>query len=100
MQYEVVLEIIIAVFAVYGIYSAIRTLAEAMFRSKNIVVALEIKTNEDASELDYLLSEAREAFTVRGVRGRIIVLLSRRFEYNQEVREIIEGSNAEIVIVD
>ena len=100
MQYEVVLEIIVAIFAVYGIYSAVRVVAEAFFRSKNIVVALEIKTNEDASELDYLLSEAREAFTVRGARGRIIVLLSRRFEYDSEVREIIESNNAEMIIVD
>lgn len=100
MQYEVILEIIVALFAVFGAYTAIRTLAEAIFRSKNILVALEIKSNEDANDIDFLLREARHSFTVRGARGRVVVLLSSRFEHNEAVREIIEKERAECIIID
>lgn len=100
MQYEVILEITVALFAVFGAYTAIRTVAEAIFRSKNILVALEIKTNEDANDIEFLLREARDSFTVRGARGRVVVLLASRFEYNEELREIIDCEGAEVIIVE
>ena len=61
--------------SVFGAYCAIKTLAEALFSSDRITVALEILDRQDADELDMLLCEAQSTSLRRG-RTRVVVLLS------------------------
>ena len=75
MFFEALWRVAVALFAAFGLYCALRMLAESLFASDRIAVAIEIETRGDARDLDMLLHEARVLFGRR--RGmRIVVLLS------------------------
>ena len=75
MFFDLFLRIVLLACAVFGAYCAIKTLAEALFSSDRITVALEIRDVQDVDELDMLLCEAQSTSLRRG-HTRVVVLLS------------------------
>ena len=67
--------IAVLAFSVFGAYCAIKTVAEALFASDRITVALELRERQDADDLDMLLQEAQSTSLRKG-RTRVVVLLS------------------------
>lgn len=75
MFFRMMIEVAVAMFAAYGIYCALKVMAELLFPSDRIAVAIEIRTQADAEDLDMLLYDARATVWRRG-RARTVVLLS------------------------
>ena len=65
---------VISVFAVFGLYCAMRTVVGLLFPSQQISVAVEVRNKGDAENLDILLQEAAESSLQRG--AHLVVLLS------------------------
>lgn len=69
-----VAEIFLALFAVFGLYAAVRLLAILLFSPQGLGVVLEFAEKPSEEELAAALYRAREGFLVRGT-GRLVVLL-------------------------
>lgn len=65
MEYPVWIQVIIALFAVFGVYAMLRVLAEAIFTSGNIGVAVHVRTGADVLLLEEMLKEAADTVSVR-----------------------------------
>lgn len=72
--WKMVLELSVTLLAVYGVACAARTVTEWLFPQKNLAMAIEIRTEQDAQNLDVLLFEASASVMRRG-RSRMIVLI-------------------------
>ena len=68
-------EIVVALFAVVGFYCVVKIGLEWLFYPRNIVVAVEVNTREDADMLDVLLHEAESA-SFRKCNRRTVVLIA------------------------
>ncbi len=73
MYFEIAMASAVALFFVYGLICAVRTLLSWVDGERRISVAVEVMTAQDAEELDMLLGTAA-ASSRRGVR--LTVLLS------------------------
>ena len=108
MFFEMLWRVGVALFAAFGLYCALRMLAEAMFSSDRIAVAIEVETHADAEALDMLLHEARVVFgRQRGMR--LIVLMSAALmdgtlgtdmELSPACEEILARYGAECYLMD
>ena len=65
MNYPIWVQILIAVFAVFGVYSVLRIFAELFFSADNIGIAVHVRTEADVILLDGLLREASDTGAVR-----------------------------------
>lgn len=65
MEYPVWIQVIIALFAVFGVYAMLRVLAETLFTSGNIGVAVHIRTGADVLLLEGMLKEAADTVSFR-----------------------------------
>lgn len=74
MYFEVVVEVILALFAVFGFYSAAGMAVEAIFKSDRCAVAVEIQSPEDLNNLDLLLHDAVNGFV--GFRPRRLIVIA------------------------
>ena len=69
------MEILVAFFAVLGFYDMIRWIAQRLFGSKHLMVAIEILTQRDAESAELLIRDAlSQYFTLPS--ARLIVLTS------------------------
>ena len=59
MELTVMTACAVALFAVFGFFCAVRVVADLLFPSKRISVAVEVWTREDAEALDMMLREAK-----------------------------------------
>lgn len=74
MHYEIWMASAMALFAVFGLISAVRMLSEWLFGNGRLSVAVEVRDKQDAEALDMLLEDAARAAFARGVAP--VVLLS------------------------
>ena len=70
------LEIIVAFFSIIGIYSTWRMISQRIFGDKNLIVAVEIYSAEDAQRADAIIREALDVFLA--LRSQRIVILTSR----------------------
>ena len=94
--------------AVFGAFSAVVLLCEWLFSSQQVVVAVELRTREDAASLALLLDEAEHTALRRG-RRRIVVLVSQNLmdgtlgigtELHESVMEMIDGYDADCYLIE
>ena len=82
----------------FGFYAALRLLVAFFASPANLSVALEIRSAEDAENIDCLLSAARENFYLR--RGdALVVLLDATLSEDAELMEKLKKRNATIHFV-
>ena len=75
MFWKMVLEIGVALFAVYGVACAFRAITEWIFPQKNLAMAIKLMNEQDAHNLDVLLFEASTSLVRRG-GSKLVVLIS------------------------
>ena len=76
MLFYFILEATVALLAGYGFYCALRAFANLLGVPRQLMVAIEVQTKEDADMLDVLLHEAYSAFFQKK-RARVVVLFSQ-----------------------
>lgn len=108
MFFRLLIEVAVAMFAAFGVYCALHAMAELLFPTHQIAVAVEIATPEDAENLDALLYDAKRMFRRRGGM-RTVVLLSadlmdgrvgRGEELFDEYDELLDRYGAECYLID
>lgn len=72
-------EIVISLFAVFGLYAAVRFFCACALVSKELVVSLEINSSVGAEEAAFLFCRARE-YTPLPRHDRIVVLVHEDVE--------------------
>ena len=97
MCFEVVLPIIVALFAVFGVYSLLALIGETWFGSDNIAVSVEVDTSEVASNLEGYLREARRRPLSHS--GGVTVLI-RREHATQALTRMLRRRHIRYYIVD
>ena len=87
MYFRIAAEVILAIFAVFGLYSAVRIFAQKFFSDKRIFLAIEIKTEDDVLLAEGLIKEALGIYYLLP-SARIAVLASKELEKNTELVEL------------
>ena len=90
MCFEVILPIVVALFAVFGLFCLFSLIGDTWYGSDNISVCLLVDTVEVADHLDVYLREASRKPLSRG--GGITVLIQKRFANEHLLRKIRERS--------
>ena len=76
MYFRLVMEILVAFFAVLGFYGMIRWIAQRLFGSRHLMIAMEILTQRDAESAELLIRDAlSQYFTLPS--ARVIVLTTK-----------------------
>lgn len=86
MCFEVVFQILCAVFVVFGIYALIFLVSETWFGSDNIAVCIEVDTNEVAENMEKYLKEAFRKPCSRS--GGVFVVVHRRYASESLLRKL------------
>ncbi len=73
MYWSVIIGVSVAMFAVFGFCSAVRTVMGMLFPNRRISVAIEVMDARDAADLEFLLEEAASCVVNRGVRPVVLV---------------------------
>lgn len=108
MFFELVMQILVALFAVFGFCCTVHIFSELLFSPEQIAVAIEVRESKDAEMLDALLCEARSLFLRKG-RARLVVLLSAELmdgtvgegeDLLPDYQETIDRWGAECYLID
>ena len=83
MNTGVIVDVLLAVFAVFGLYALARMALSALFGPRDVCVAVEIRTPQQAADARFLIFRAQERFFLHG--GRVVVLLSPRAAEDTEL---------------
>ena len=89
MYLTLIAEIILAVFAVFGIYAMIRLFVTSCLSSSRVSVAIEIREGTEPEDLASLLEEARERMPFCG-RCRLVALIEPRMCENTTLLKALE----------
>ncbi len=93
------IEIIAALFAVFGVYCATRLAAQKIFGTENIILAVTLKDKNDAIDAEMLIREALGSFLVTS-SCRVAVLLTEELATDTDLMSAIRKYGAEYYIVD
>lgn len=102
------LQIIFWTLAIFGAACAIVILCEWLFASRQVVVAVELRTREDAAALEILLEEAEHTAIRRG-GTRTVVLISQSLmdgtlgvgeELFESARELLDRYDADCYLIE
>ena len=93
---QIIIEIIVAVFAVLGFYSIFGMAADAIFCPDNSLIAIEIRDTNDIEDLDLLLQNA----ACGACRGKIVVIVDEAVFSEIAVRggKYRLGENVDVLI--
>ena len=97
MCFEVFFQILIAAFAVFGLYAIFAFVRMTWFVSDNISVCIEVDTEEVARALAAYLDEAKRQPLARG--NGVFVLLPRAYA-TREMMESMRQSGIRFCVVD
>lgn len=86
-------EIVLSLFAVFGVYAAVRLLFTAIFMPAEYGVAIEITEEIDEKTAEMLLESARDGFWFPG-NGRVVVLMESDLPGAMALYEFFEERNA------
>ena len=95
MYLKTALDIIVAFFCVIGIYAIWRMISQRLFGNKNIIIAVEITSLEDADSADELIREALGLFL--SLRSqKIIVITTAELQSNSSLINAVRKYGAEL----
>ena len=97
MCFEVILQIIVAAFAVFGICSLFWLIEETWFVSDNLSVSLEVDTEEVAQNIASYLKAAERRPLANGTRVTVLV---RRRHANEQLLRFLKRRNIRYYIVE
>ena len=91
-------EIVLSLFAVFGVYAAVRLLVIKFLTPAMFAVAVEICEEIDAHEAKAIYFLAKEQFFLCGT-GRVIVLLDKRLANADELSRVFVALGGECYLV-
>lgn len=74
MEYPVWAQVLIALFAVFGVYAILRVAAGMLFSAGRVGAAVHVRTKEDVLRLESLLREAENVFLFRRGCGTMVLI--------------------------
>ena len=86
MCFEVVLQIVVAIFAVFGLFSAMTFIGETWFEADNVTICFEVDTKEALAEIDGNIRRLRRKPLGRG--NQITILVHRSFATEDLLRKL------------
>ncbi len=98
MYFKVAIEVILAAFAVFGLYTAARILAQKIFGDKNIILAVVFKSKKDVENAEMLIREALGNFLATS-SCRVAALVGEEFSNDEELISIISKYGVEYFII-
>lgn len=98
MSWTLLGEILIAILAVFGLYCILRLIADALFRSENILYAVEVNTEEELQRLNLTIEEARGGLFAP--RRRVAVLLNADFACRAGLLEALERRDVDCYVFE
>jgi predicted ferric reductase len=91
-------QIIVALFAVVGIYFVFKVLIQGVFKEKNYIFGIEILTQRDAESAEVLIRSALcQYFIFSG--GRYALLTTEEIATNEEIQRLVLKYGLEIFII-
>ncbi|MBR7185060.1 MAG: hypothetical protein IKD37_05570 [Clostridia bacterium] len=93
-----ILEITVACFAVYGIYSALRALAETFTVPRAYAVSVRLRAGETADSLAARIVEARLALS-GGAEPRVLLLCEQNYVPDDELLALLRVHQGEVLRV-
>jgi len=89
MIFKIMIELLICLFALGGIWSAIHFIARRFFGSRHTMLAIEILTQRDAESAEVLIRDA--LFSVMTIRsGKLTVLTTEKIAEQEKFREVLQ----------
>ena len=98
MYFKLAIEILLAAFAVFGIYTAARILVSKIFGDKNIILAVVFKTQKEIDDAEILIREALGNFLATS-SCRVAALVSEEFSNDRELMRVIGKYGLEYFII-
>lgn len=98
MYFKVAIEVILAAFSVFGLYTAVRILAQKVFGDKNIILAVVFESKKEAENAEMLIREAIGNFLATS-SCRVAALVSEEFSNDEELMRIIRKYGLEYFII-
>lgn len=99
MYFRIAAEIILAVFAVIGLYASVNFFVQKFFSDKRIFLTVEILDNDDARDAEALIREALGSFLAIA-SARIAVMISAELADNDRLMETVEKYGVECYIIE
>ena len=99
MYFRIAAEVVLALFAVFGLYSAARLTVQKLFGDKRIFLAIEILTESDARLAEGLIREALGTYYITA-SSRIAVIVRKELLDGEELVRIIDKYGVECYIID
>lgn len=98
MEWVLIGEILIAACAVFGLYCLVRLVAGMLFRSENILMAIEVNTEEELQRLPMTIEEARGSMFAPD--NRVAILLNAAFAGRPGLLEALERRDVDCYVFD
>ena len=98
MYFRIALEIIVAVFAVIGLYGTIRRIAQSLFGSKNILIAIEFLTQRDAESAEVLIRDALSQY-IYFPSGRVIAISTDSLSADPELQRVLSTYGISLYVI-
>ena len=99
MYFEVILNIFLSLFAVFGVYCIICIISQTFMRSDNISVAVFLWDEDDFFDLDIHLEDASSLCFLRNTARRT-VLVERKLSEDPRILEVLIDKGIDFVIFD
>jgi len=99
MYFRVAVEVILAMFSVFGVYSAARLVIQKFFSDKRIILAIEIRTGDDVLFAEGLIKEALGIYYLTS-SSRVVLLLSEELLDNEELMNTVKKYGVEYCITE
>ncbi len=93
-----ILEITVALLAVYGLYCAVRTFAESCFIPRAYTVAVRLRKDERADDLAARIADARLALC-GGAEPRVMLLCDEYFQPDEATEMLLREHSGEVLRV-
>ena len=92
------LELILAIFAVFGLYSAVRLLMQKLFGDDRIICTIALRNKRDTEEAEMLIREAMGNFLLTS-SCRVAVIVAEEFSSDQELISIFRKYGVEYYFI-
>jgi hypothetical protein len=98
MYFRIAAEVVLAMFSVFGVYSAARLVMQKFFSDKRLFLAIEIGT-EDVLSAEGLIKEALGIYYLTS-SSRIALLLPRELLDDKSLMDTVKSYGVEYYIVE
>jgi hypothetical protein len=99
MYFRIAAEVVLAMFSVFGVYSAARLVMQKFFSDKRIFLAIEIRTDDDVSFAEGLIKEALGIYYLTS-SSRIAVIVPKEMFCDKGLLDIVARYGVEYYIIE